>query len=144
MLRPTVPPVIVLIAGALLVGCLPDYFPRRPLRGISESEVVGAWKLTRSAPPAAWSDDGGVEFFPGGKCTLKKFAHGDNESSGDYTWRITVEDGSKASTLCITGFGPPERPLTTFFYFTRHHGKLVLWQYVGDPDSREYIEYERI
>ena len=144
MLRAPPVSLIALVTAALLVGCLPDYFPRRPLRSVSESEVVGQWKLTHSAAPAAWSDEGGAEFFPGGRCSLKKFAHGDDESSGDYSWRIAVEDGSKASMLCITGFGTPQRPLTTFFYFTRKGGKLVLWQYVGDPDARDYIEYERI
>jgi len=135
---------IAIVMAALLAGCLPDYFPRRKLRGISEAQVVGKWKLTQSYPPAAWSEDAQAEFFAGGRCTLHKFAYGDDETSGDYTWQIDVEAGSKGSVLRVTGFGTPQHPLWMSFYFTRQHGKLVLWQYIGDPDSRQYIEYERI
>lgn len=136
--------VITLVMLTLLAGCLPDYFPRRKLGGISESEVVGKWKLTQSYPPAAWSEDAGAEFLAGGHCTLHKFADGDDEISGDYTWQVDVEDDSKASVLHITGFGTPQHPQWISFYFTRKHGKLVLWDYIGDPDGRHFIEYERI
>jgi hypothetical protein len=133
------------LVGALLVGCpFVDYFPRRPLKNVSESQVVGKWKLTKSHPPAAWAEDATAEFHADGTCSLHKFAHGDDETSGSYGWRIDLEDGSKASVLYITGFGTPQHPLTISFRFTRKHGKLVLWQYVGDPDSGNYIEYERI
>jgi hypothetical protein len=136
--------VVAFVTLTLLAGCLPDYFPRRNLGGVSESEVVGKWKLTQSYPPAAWSEDAGAEFFGGGHCTLHKFADGDDEISGDYTWQVDVEADSKASVLHITGFGTPQHPLRISFHFTRKHGKLVLWDYVGDPDGRHYIEYERI
>ena len=126
--------------AAMLAGCpFVDYFPRRKLRAIPASEVVGKWKLTESHPPAAWSEDGGAEFLTNGHCTLHKFAAGDNEFSGDYTWQIDVEAHSKASVLHITGFGTPEHPQQLSFYFTRKRGKLVLWDYIGDPDARQYL-----
>jgi hypothetical protein len=132
----------------LLAGCLPDYFPRKPLRGITEADVIGKWKLTRSAPPAASADDGEAEFFAGGHCRLRNFAHEDDESSGSYTWRIeldnTITRGSPVSVLEISGLGKPDHPLIARFYFTRLKGKLVFWENIGDPDSRNYLEYERI
>src|ERR1700744_2605578 len=132
------------LVGSLLLGCpFVDYFPRRPLRGISASEV-GKWTLTRSAPPAGSAEDAGAEFLADGKCVLHKFAHGDDETSGDYTWQVDVEAGSKASVLRITGFGTPQNPQWISFHFTRKHGKLVLWDYISDPDATRYIEYERI
>ena len=30
-----------------------------------------------------------------------------------------------------------------FFKFSREGDKLVFWEYFGDPDIRQYIEYER-
>jgi hypothetical protein len=136
--------VIALVLLTLLTGCLPDYFPRRKLAGISESEVIGKWKLTQSYPPAVLPEDAGAEFLAGGRCTLHKFADGEDEISGDYTWQVDVEDDSKASVLYIAGFGTPQHPQRKSFYFTRKHGKLVLWNYIGDPDARHYIEYERM
>ena len=137
-----------LVIVMLFAGCFPDYFPRKPLRGITEADVLGKWELTRSAPPAASAEDGEAEFFAGGHCRLHNFAHGLDESSGSYTWRIAVDTimtrGSPVSMLEISGLGKPDDPVIARFYFTRIKGKLVLWQYIGDGDSRNYLEYERI
>ena len=136
---------IIIVLSSLIAGCpFVDYFPRRPLRDITEPQVLGKWKLTRSAPPAASAADAGAEFFAGGECRLHKFAHYDDESSGTFRWRIDVHEVYKVSVLSISGLGTPSEPVVATFFFTRRDGKLVLWQYIGDPDSRNYLEYERI
>ena len=138
-----VPSAIIVVIACITAGCpFVDYFPRQPLREVTEAQVLGKWKLSRSAPPFA--DDAAAEFFAGGECRLHNFSHYDDESSGTFRWRIDVHEVYKVSVLRISGLGTANKPVETTFFFTRRDGKLVLWQYIGDPDSRKYLEYERI
>ena len=142
---------IALITITLLAGCLPDYFPRRKLRLSSQEQLAGHWQLTRNSanmidrylmrtPEASF-----IDLAVDGRCDLHDFAFDEDLYSGAATWKTEDEsdDGSKRkfSVLRITKLGKQG-----FFslYFTKRHGRIIMWHYHGDPDSREYIEYERI
>lgn len=145
-------PAIALVAVTLFAGCLPDYFPRRKLRLSSpEQQLAGRWQLTRESDnmmarylmksPAASL----IELATDGSCDLHDFVAGEDLYSGAGTWKVEDESdyGSKRkfSVLHIARTGEHG-----FFslYFTKRHGKIIMWQYHSDPDGREYIEYERI
>ena len=73
-----------------------------------------------------------------GSCELRDFIAGEDLYSGVGTWKIEGESdyGSKRefSVLHFTVSG--ERGLFSL-YFTRRRGKIIFWQYHGDPDGRE-------
>ena len=137
--------------AALLAGCLPDYFPRRKLKLSSQEQLAGRWQLTRDSlkmmdrylmrtPQASF-----IELAADGRCDLHDFVAGEDPYSGTGTWKIEEKSDYRSkrrfSVLRITRL----REKGVFsFYFTKRHGKIILWQYHGDPDGREYVEYERI
>jgi hypothetical protein len=145
---------IVLVAVTLLSGCLPDHFPRRQLRlSGSDRQIAGHWRLR---PKSANMMDkylmrtpevSRIDLSPDGRCDLRDFVDGEDLHSGAGTWKIEDEsdDGSKRKHSVLR-IGFPIHGKQGFFslYFTRRHGKIILWQYHGDPDGREYVEYERI
>ena len=138
-----------------LQSCLPDYFPRRDLKEtISEEQVIGRWHLTEESAAmldrrglTASSRDSTVEFFRDGRCILHNFVYGDDPITDDGTWKIqhdVAEGGGsfRKNELRITVMSSG-KPGICFINFCRKHKRLFLWQYHGDPDGREYIEYER-
>jgi len=142
---------VALVTITLLAGCLPDYFPRRKLRVSSQEHLDGRWQLTRDS---ANMMDGYlmktleasfIDLAADGNCNVQEFTAGEDLYSGADTWKIEDESdyGSKRkfSLLHIARLG--ERGFFSL-YFTRRDGKIILWQYHGDPDGREYVEYERI
>jgi hypothetical protein len=153
MLRPRV---AVLVASVLLTGCFPDYFPRRHLKvNLSPAEMAGRWRLDQDSarmlshyrvpvsPENSW-----IDFSADGQCELHNFVDEEQMLSGKATWKIDEEPdhawGTRSTSVLHVRLQTQERPVTFSLYFTRHHGKFVLWQYHSDPDGREYIEYESI
>jgi hypothetical protein len=149
------PRIAVVVASALLTGCLPDYFPRRHLRvSLSAAEMARHWHLGRDSAqmlaqynvPASFADSW-IDFSPDGRCELHKFVSDQQVFSGNATWKIDEERadrGSRPTSVLHIAFQTPERPVIFSLYFTRRHHRFVLWQYHSDPDGREYIEYESI
>src|SRR6266404_9576093 len=144
----------MLVVSALLTSCLPDYFPRRKLKvNLSGADMAGNWKLTTSSAKiltlvyhvSIKPNESAIEFFADGRCELRDFIGEDEDvHSGAATWKIEQDSlEPKASVLHIS-YRTPERPVTFSLSFTRRRGKIILWQYHGDPDSREYVEYERV
>ena len=139
----------------LLTSCLPDYFPRRDVRDkISEGQVVGRWHLSaESAEMLAGNNipvdhDSAVEFFPDGACLLRNFVIGEESFSERGTWKIdhdVMADRTKPrkNVLRIFTTLPSGEQAVDSFFFWRHHRKLILYQYHGDPDGREHVDYER-
>jgi hypothetical protein len=143
--------VIALVTVTLLAGCLPDYFPRRKLRLSSQEQLAGRWQLTRDSakmmdrylmrtPEVSF-----IDLTADSRCDLHDFVYGEDFYSGAVSWKTEEESdyGSKRtfSVLRITKLG--EKGFFSL-YFTKRHGKIIMWQYHSDPDGREYIEYERI
>jgi hypothetical protein len=142
---------IALVTVTLLAGCLPDYFPRRKLRLSSQEQLAGRWQLTRDSatmmdrylmrtPKASF-----IDLTADGRCDLHDFVSEEDLYSGAGSWKTEDESdyGSKRkfSVLHITRLG--EKGFFSL-YFAKRHGKIIMWQYHGDPDGRQYIEYERI
>jgi hypothetical protein len=144
----------VLMAAILQVACLPDYFPRRKAKNITDPEVIGTWQLRPASAekllgyPVSAGTKSTAEFSTDGRCSLSKFVDNGDLFSGEGTWKLTGEDdrgGSRFTVLEISLPSPSGGRSSVFrFYFARAHHGLILWQYIGDPDSREYVEYERI
>ena len=88
--------------------------------------------------------DSFIEFFADGRCEMHKFDDGFNAITGPGTWKIAQDDpDDKRASVMHIAYRTAERSSISDMYFTRQHGKIVLWQWVGDPDSRDYAEYQR-
>jgi hypothetical protein len=86
-----------------------------------------------------------IDLSADGRADLRDFVGDVDLYSGAATWTIGNESDysskRKFSVLRITRLG--EKGFFSL-YFTKRHGKIIMWQYHNDPDGREYIEYERI
>ena len=146
----------VLIALVLLTGCFPDYFPRHHLRvELSPMDMAGHWHLGRESArmlkryhiPASTANSW-IDFSSDGHCGLHNFVDDDQVLSGKATWKLDEEPdqgwGTRSTTVLHIMLQTAERSDTISLYFTRRHHRYVLWQYHGDSDDREYIEYESI
>lgn len=141
-------------AMLLLQSCFPDYFPRRHLKEeISDEQMVGRWHLTKESAVmldlhglTVSSRDSTVEFFRDGRALLHDFVCGDDLITQSGTWKVehdvAVGGGSfKKNELRITVISS-DKPTVCFVDFFRKGKRLLLWQYHGDPDGRQYIEYQ--
>lgn len=148
--------VVILTAVTLLhTSCLPDYFPRRQIKErVFEEQVTGRWHLTGKSVAMlnrhqinVQSGASTADLSADGRCLLHDFAYGDLLISGTGTWKVehdVAEGGGsfKKNELQID-VTSDKKPGLCFFNFSREHKHLIFWQYYTDPDSREYIEYER-
>jgi hypothetical protein len=145
----------VSLAAGLLTACFPDYFPRRQLRNIVPEQVVGTWQLRPTrvsqrflAYPVPADTKSTAEFSSDGSCSLNNLIDNGDLFSGKATWNLTTEEDRDASHVSVLEIHLPNsaggHEHIFRFYFTHVHEKLIFWQYIGDPDSREYVEYERI
>ncbi|MEM6855227.1 MAG: hypothetical protein AAF593_12540 [Planctomycetota bacterium] len=142
----------------LPLGCcfpLPD---RHLERVVTDSEVVGVWRLTEESLELLTRDgfvpasnsytltfhaDGSLQF----DSIIDEFRGGTYRSSQG-TWRLahnTMGDSNVEKTNVIeiqlrSGQAVQHRTLN----FDEEDGQLVLWNYYGDPDSLEFMEYQRL
>ncbi len=148
----------LLFAIAFLAGCgLPD---RNLKETLSDADVVGTWKLTedslglltRDKFQSAPSHLNTITFRPDGTCT---FASVSDEFQGgtytvvDGTWRLEHDTNGdsnvrKRNAIRMELHPKPNHTEQRYFNFDRDDRKqLKLWNYYGDPDQWEFIEYSR-
>ncbi len=68
-----------------------------------------------------------------------------HDVSGRWTLERDSTSGSnltRKNVLAITLI-EPEMTISTSLDFDREEGKLVLWSFLGDPDSWEFMEYTK-
>ena len=128
-------------------GCLPDYFPRRPTnRWIDEAQLIGSWAAIGKHTPTRLQDGNRLQFatemeiknsgvcvvrWPDAPTVIGKWgllhdsigAGGDTEKN---VLQMRIVDG-----------------VVTEFSISVENGHLALWRYIGDPDSREFIEFRK-
>jgi hypothetical protein len=145
---------VVALAASLQVACFPDYFPRHKAKDVTDSEVSGTWQLRPAsaekflAYPVSAGTKSTAEFSSDGHCSLSSLVYNGDLYSGEGTWKLAADDDRGGSRFSVLEILLPSssggRPDIFTFYFAREHKRLILWEYIGDPDSREYIEYERM
>ena len=148
---------LTLFAFLLLAGCRPAYFAKdiRLQRKVEMSEVIGTWKLRGDSLERAKSE-GEREGFapaPGQTYQIQFRADGTCHFSSltqmplkyaDYegTWRLDFQkDGHRPNELTLTlkrGAG-----YVFTLEFTEEVGHLVIWEYLGDPDEWQFLNYDK-
>ncbi len=150
---------IVVLAAIALQGCGAYFAPDRNVtRKVAEAEVVGTWRLTAGSlallqrdgfvadPTHAYT----ITFNVDG--TLRFASVIDDFRSGRYfdvpgTWTLEHNTNGnsnvhKANALSLR-IEVPGSTNNRYLNFAEENGKLQLWNYYGDPDSWEFMEYER-
>jgi hypothetical protein len=144
---------VCLVSLAVLeAGCFSRLFPRRQLKDVKPERVVGTWDALPSTSkrfltyPVSAGTVSTIEFSSGGRCLLHAFINNGDLFSGEGTWRLTtLTDLYDSATILEIMLPNSEggRPHVFDYFFSRLRGNLVFWEYLGDPDAAEYIEYER-
>ena len=132
-------------------------------KGLNESDVVGVWKmsadslklLTREGfqPEASYKYT--LTLKPDGKCHFASANVGITEgiymiADGEWKLEHVTTGDSKFLKKNVLNIALNNANIDTIyitniqFNFTQKRGNLLLWNYFGDPDSCEYIEYERV
>jgi hypothetical protein len=149
-----------LVMLAALSGGCGSYFP--PNRHISDriedAAVVGTWRMTerslehleRAGFKRKSPHDYRLTFNTDHKCefaSVLEWMGPPTYLKVPCTWRLEHDvegfsNRSKANILRIT-FDLAGKPHGLDQNFAREEGELVLWQYHGDPDMWQFIEYTR-
>ena len=144
----------------LLVAC-GSYFPpdRHVTRTIANSEIIGTWKLASDSLSLLQRD--GFAAKPENKYTITFNSNGslnfasvlEDFESGQYvkatgTWTLkhntSVDSNIKQANALIVELQTSDGRQVRHLNFTEDDGTLRLWSTYGDPDSWEFMEYEKV
>lgn len=142
----------------LLGGCgLPD---RNLKEALSDKDVIGTWKLTEDSLRLLTRDKFQTDpshlytitFRPDGTCTFASVAvefQGGSYTVVDGTWRLEHDTNGdsnvrKRNAIRMELHPKPTQTEQRYLNFDRDDRKQIkLWNYYGDPDQWEFIEYSR-
>ena len=148
--------ILLILAGG---GCGRYAAPDRHLRSLlSPEDVVGNWRLTEStvklvrANGATISDSvhPGLQISRDGTCYFASVVHRPEAIEyveGTCTWKLehdTTGDSNirKRNALRLTILNEGTKRIE-YLNFAGDHRGLTLWNYLGDPDLGQFIEYDR-
>ncbi len=142
------------VAGAALVfavacGHGENHYLDRQVR---QSELVGTWRMTaqsvRDLQDIGYSapldpNDQVVTFASNGSCRFStlppvpvKAGRPVPKADAPCTWAIGRLD-HPAVVIEVQG----QRPFEARYYLKDERGRLMMWQYIADPDSLRLVEY---
>lgn len=147
----------VLLIVAMIASC--QYSENRYLRrSVRNEEVVGTWRLTAASvkdlreaghhthlTPA----DHQIRLDADGSCSFTSFLNPGLMSSSDSQYVTApcgwwIDSGGKNQALRIDVGAAQRNAPHLSFSFAEEKGRLLLWQYIADPDAWKYIEFERV
>ena len=122
---------------------------------LAEIDVLGTWRLTaesleelaRGGFSGAPSHRYAIAFHAGGACDFASVLDVPPDAVyAETTCRWSLEhdatgcDSTAKKNVLLLSFPDGRRACLNF---AREHGRLVLWDWYGDPDSWEFLEYVR-
>ena len=151
-------PMLAILLALAMAGCnapLPD---RSLKQYVSENDVVGTWELTADSMKLLERDGYNrvsnapnvVVFLADGTCTfntvLDEFKGGTHYNvQGKWVLeRDTMGDSTIRKKNAIRmDLKSPATTYQKYLNLDRRGGRLILWSFYGDPDSWEFMEYEK-
>jgi hypothetical protein len=153
------PLLIILLFSAMTTGCGRYFAPDRNVKEtLTDGDVIGTWKMTtnslalltrdgfRSDPAQTYT----ITFRKNGTClfqSVEEFAQKGTYVSASGVWKLghDIKPGGNAKVKNLLQMELDVDRATHFrdLGFTREHGVLMLWEFYGDPDEWEFIEYAR-
>jgi hypothetical protein len=152
-------PLLILLT-IICTGCPhPLGMPDRNLKTyVQDQDVVGVWSLqpeslsllTRDGFKADSSHMYQIQFQADGACSFRsvvdEFSGGTyHDAKGEWKLEHDTTGGSnieKKNTIEMNLSLPNGRHIQ-YLNFDKVDGSLVLWQFYGDPDSWEFMEYKK-
>jgi hypothetical protein len=152
-------PVVVSLACLLcLTGCGEDRGKRHLERVVNMPEILGVWEMTKASQDLL-KRDGYVELVDqpytitfNNDGSLKFTSVLDDVRGGTFTnclgkWKLdhdrTVDDETPRANVVELQLLRPNDRYFRKLALTEVDEHVRLWNYYGDPDAKEYIEYER-
>jgi len=149
----------VLLLCLLGSGCGNYFAPDRNVKeALAESDVIGRWKMTtnslslltregfRSEPAHSYT----IQLHKDGTClfqSVEAFATKGTYISASGIWKLghDIKRGDNARVKNVIQMELDVGGVTHFadLNFTRQDGVLMLWEFYGDPDQWEFIQYAR-
>jgi len=148
---------LTIVAVLLFAGCRPAYFAKdiRLQRKVETAEVIGTWKLRGDSLETAKREGQGDGFTPAPGQTYQILFRSDGTCHfssltqmplkyADYegTWRLDFRKNEhRPNELSVelkrgAGYG-------FTLEFTEEDGRLVIWEYLGDPDDWQFLKYDK-
>jgi hypothetical protein len=145
-------PVIIFILGAALACQRSEN--RYLTRSVPPNELFGTWVATPDGIAGLRfaghtkhlsTSDHEVVLRPDGSCSYRSFRSATDTSGADEGFITSECEWSLArvrhQALMIRLRDQRADTLGPYFYFDEENGRLVLWQYAGDPDALQYVEF---
>lgn len=149
----------VYLLCVLITGCGSYFAPDRNVKELlSENDVVGSWKLSaeslvplvRDGFRSESTNECRIVFNPDGTCVFQSvfsFTRQHRYLAAKGFWRLehdtTGNSNIKKKNALSLELMIEEANHVSYLNFAREDGVLVLWNYHGDPDQWEFIEYRR-
>lgn len=149
----------IVTLGVLVAGCGSYFAPDRNISDrLDDSALLGTWYLTARSL-ALLKRDGFrdvaayryvMTFKSDRTCVFDSVldaAKGGSHVTTACTWRLEHDtrgdsNAQKVNALLIQ-FDVDGVPQGRYLNFARESGILILWNYYGDPDAWEFMEYSR-
>jgi hypothetical protein len=147
--------VTILFAVVLVAGCGRYFAPDINLkRYATEKEIVGRWNLATQTLQIA--NRGGYAPAPGtqheitfredGTCdfrSITEFGQKAEYRNAHGSWKLEHDAGMQSEKKRRNQVSIRINDLGIRLYLTEENGRLLLWNFWGDPDSWEFIKYDR-
>jgi hypothetical protein len=147
--------VTAVFVGVAMVACGRYFRPDRNLgETLSEEMIIGRWHLSRStlqllvrdgfetSPEHRYT----LDLLPGGSCVFESVSFGQYVSA-PCAWSLehdtTGDSNIEKKNALRLEIHAAQGMRGHYLNFARVDGELVMWNYHGDPDSWEFMEYER-
>jgi hypothetical protein len=146
---------LLVVAASVLAGCGRYFTPNINLdRYATKEEIVGTWRLLPSTLQLATRDGykpsetlvHELEFRADGSCTFESITEWAQKAtylSMQGTWTLEHDTERKGERKRKNELKLTLGSQGLEFYLTEEDGKVLLWYWWGDPDSWEFIKYEK-
>jgi hypothetical protein len=139
----------VMIGVGLIAISSPDIQLKRE---VSKTEVIGVWLLRSEsldlAKKEGYEPPSGavhrIDIMADGTCHYRSiWSYPTRFAEHEGTWRIEPAVGKKH--VSELGFTTTENGRSMMFSssFAEEGGRLVIWEYLGDPDSGTYLKFDK-
>lgn len=129
----------------------------------NRTEIVGKWMIDEASLQRMKSvgasyhlskiepDENILIFRPDGSCSFKTYSSFDSDDyylSSEGKWSLKMEETVGGSGIQRPAVVIELRPdasshVSTHFWIVREGGRLVLWNYIGDPDYERYATFHQ-
>ena len=148
--------VTIILSILLVAACGSPFEPEISLdRYATEKEIIGRWMLIPqtleimkrdgNAPTSAMTYE--IIFRKDGTCDFRSivaFWKTAKYFNGHCSWKLLHDSGKRNKKVIKNRVYLQVKDNSIWFYLTEENGRILLWDFWGDPDDWELIKYEKM